>query len=762
MYMNLDWSKINNDKDFQRLSNALFAFETNYSDFTPSSPYIGADGGWDGRWEGSYESLVGLFSIQAKWTTKNHNEAFDYLKSKIPKEVTKAEKQGVNHLIITTNAELRVEHITELQKLKGNKLDTLQVWHREKLTYKLVKHAYLCHEFFGKPQFPAFVPPSTYFDEIESKLLKAKLIGRDDDLSSVQTAISGSDNRVIVIHAPGGFGKSHFLKELCQRINDHDKERFVLVVKRALRKLRDAFQDELVAGDKYVLVLDDADRASSEDLEDLIGFAYANPSIKLILGCRTAGLPIVKHALYNQRIEFNEKELKQLKEEELIEILHKAAEREHIEKAKRIIKALDGIPFLIVLYGRLIRKELTEEEIEKINDSLAQSVLSDSYRVLSDILSKTKQEELLLHLATIIPFSVGNYKVEKLTTILDVQSSTIENAIQKLIEAKILRYVGKTIRFYPDMIGDLYLAKRIEMQPGMAKKLLDTWLSDFSNNVLSNLGSAAPYEKNLAISTVLGQLIKSWVDKAAYDSAYERSSNLEKLQRIAHLAPKDALDLVYAYLEARRHDPKESDYPNLDNYGPIVEIIGILPEFQIEALNLIKTLADSGLGGTYENYKIETLTRNLVKPTIKSLNAIEVVLKEIVNWCNSLEISNMEAYIAAEAAKEILACAHEYTESFGRTLTIGQKIVRDIPEVHQLRDLGMEIFKFLLYSKDHVRLAIEIANDIGDSRTHRVSPDEVPLAKRIRKDKDSALDLILQLDFDVLSLIAVSDTMSSI
>lgn len=79
----LDWTKIDNEKTFQRLLNHLFSIECNSPDFIPSSPYIGFDGGWDGYWKGKYplEESEGVWSIQAKWTTKSFNEAFIDLKA---------------------------------------------------------------------------------------------------------------------------------------------------------------------------------------------------------------------------------------------------------------------------------------------------------------------------------------------------------------------------------------------------------------------------------------------------------------------------------------------------------------------------------------------------------------------------------------------------------------------------------------------------------------------------------------------------------
>ena len=64
----IEWSKISDEKTFQRLVNHLFALECNSPGFIPSSPYIGADGGWDGYYNGLYpkEKKEGIYSIQSK------------------------------------------------------------------------------------------------------------------------------------------------------------------------------------------------------------------------------------------------------------------------------------------------------------------------------------------------------------------------------------------------------------------------------------------------------------------------------------------------------------------------------------------------------------------------------------------------------------------------------------------------------------------------------------------------------------------------
>ena len=190
----LDWTLMNNDKIFQRLVNHIFALECNSPGFIPSSPYIGADGGWDGAYEGNYEGLKGAFSIQAKWTKKNFNDAAASLKTVINDEIQKALGNNVDHLIIATIAELRKEHVTDLESLKPPNLQTLNVWHRETLSLKIEKQPFIRHYFFNKPQFPTFVPSNIYMDSFESKLLQSPVFGRSDELILVEGSLISSSS----------------------------------------------------------------------------------------------------------------------------------------------------------------------------------------------------------------------------------------------------------------------------------------------------------------------------------------------------------------------------------------------------------------------------------------------------------------------------------------------------------------------------------------------------------------------------------------
>ena len=141
--INLDWNKINNDRDFQRLVNDLFAFETNNPSFLSSNPDSGKDGGWDGRLEeGPYMGIYGIWCFQAKWTKHNLDKAYKQLYKELKKELKKARENNVQHLLFATNADLRIginDHIGKLEKLNKDKeyVETLFIWPRSNLESKI-------------------------------------------------------------------------------------------------------------------------------------------------------------------------------------------------------------------------------------------------------------------------------------------------------------------------------------------------------------------------------------------------------------------------------------------------------------------------------------------------------------------------------------------------------------------------------------------------------------------------------------------------
>ena len=246
----IDWSKISNEKTFQRLVNHLFAVEYNYTGFLPSSPYIGKDGGWDAYYNNFYQNKKqkSIVSIQSKWTTKNFNAAVKSLKEEIKKELVKACKNNVDCLIIATNAKLRNNQILDLININKGGVKDLEVHHRENLDMRIQKQPWLRYYFFDYPQHPLLTPSEHYFSKkgVESHLSPFPSIETNDFekyITNIKQFIS-SNNKILLIHSPGGYGKSHILREIAKNAYQIDSTRQTWLVNAGYREVKDAIQDE--------------------------------------------------------------------------------------------------------------------------------------------------------------------------------------------------------------------------------------------------------------------------------------------------------------------------------------------------------------------------------------------------------------------------------------------------------------------------------------------------------------------------------------
>jgi len=757
----LKWELIDNDKVFQRLTNHLFALECHSPGFIPSSPYIGADGAWDGAFEGVFEGEKGVFSIQAKWTQKSFDDAAAYLRQEIKKEIRKALGNKVNHLKISTNAELRVEHITQMESLKPKELQTLRVWHRENLAIRIDRQPFIRHLFFGNAQFPAFVPPNIYMDAFESKLLPVKTLGRSSEFEKVRRLLADKNCDIVVVHAPGGHGKSHFLNALSQKLNKRYKTKEVWFIRPGVRSLQNAIQDELVRGRKYILFLDDADRFL-EDVKALVLFVRAEKNFKVVLSTRTAGLSLIKDQFVSSRFnDFSSYELLELPEKILERILCQAAQRPKIQRAREIIRGLNHNPYLIVQYGRKYKGDLTKGDLDKVFEKLVNDFRTDIDQILRNLMDKDMQAKLLSHLATIVPFHFPGEMLETLSNTLDIDEGRTELVFRKLVKGKTLRNVGGAIRFDPDMMGDIFLSDAIAQDSVLAKILVNKWYAITPHRTIANLAAAFPYGECDVIQSVLRTLVNEWIIKCGEHGAYKRQENLENIRPASLLVTGNIIKLIRAYLSTPVKNERSLNHVTLDDFGPIIESIGRHPDYQIEVLELLIDLAEVNLSARYNSYKNDSLVKSFVSPLSKSPTLIEEVLCRLIGLCESGSLSKTQAYLAATAASEMMAAAYEYHNFLEDEdkLTIGYKVLRDTSEVNRLRDLGLKIFGALLSKDDHPYfqiLALEIAESIGKRLRGEIDEKNIPIAERLAKDRSVVLKSLRNIPMETESFAVLS------
>lgn len=744
--MKLDWLKIDNEKTFQNLVNHLFFLECpSMFGFVPFSPYIGKDGGWDGKYEGFYpkEGLKGRFCIQAKYTKHNLNDAMPSLTQWAQEALEKAKTNGVDHLRLATCADLRNEHITQLEALNNGHVKTFKIWHGHDLLMRIEREPFLRSYYFDSPAIPLFVPASIYFREVERRLIDVEIPGGiksiDNRINEVITFLKDDKKKIFVLHAFGGVGKSHFLKQFPRKAVDAEISREVWFIRDSIRNVCDAIQDEIGARDsgsekhKYIFVLDDADRA--DDVKDILNCVNkSGVDAKLIITLRTAGLSALEEIIDSVRCrEFTVyTSIPQWSTDELKMLLKATAQKGQIDDEDQIVKRYPN-PFFIVEIGLNIRGR-SDYDFQKIKQAILESLLNDARKIL--FTEKIDVKELIFHLALITPINTADSStIAKLAQKVNVSEQDMRKILEKISKGGVLRAIGHVLRFVPDMIGDVFLLETMQiLAQGSRKQAFLYWLDTHSKNIFCNLGATLRYGEQDCLVPVVTDVVSGWINNIEKYDSYEKRRVLENLEEICYLIPDKALDMLWAFI----------DVPDLstDAFGPtIVRLIRSDCERE-KITNIIEALRRRVKQGTYDNYKPNTLAREAVTPLRNSIEKKIIPILNIVE--TSLKGSDPIVEFSKAALQEVLASAHEWTHSTYESMQFGSRALKATEPVLLMRNKAIEIVKGMLLDKrPEVRLAgIDVVEDIGSCHTGPDVPSEIPLKDKIAAEKHEMLEFI--------------------
>jgi hypothetical protein len=766
----VDFNKITNEKDFQRLVNHLFAIECNSPAFIPSSPYIGFDKGWDGRFEGFYpfDNMEGIFSIQSKWTLKNFNEAETYLRQEIAKEIKKAVDNKVDHLRIATQAELRADQVKSLQDLKSDSLKSLHIWHRENLKIRIERQPFLRNFYFGDPQHPMLTPADVYFAILEKQLSDisaSEIPSFQKYITSIREFMLNQNEQILIIHAPGGFGKSHLLKELASTAYGCDQTRQLWMIKPGYHNFESAIQSEVDPQKKYILVLDDADR-SLQTLNPLLAFAkYSGVSIKVILGARTSGIHILHESIRQLKATERLKEFKidEWPKDDLLKLLRLTAQKDSVQDEEIIVNDFQN-PYFIVLIGNRIRGK-EQIDFKKLKAKILDDIIQDTKTALKSLFQE-RIDEFLIHLSCVVPFSVEDKRMlESIGQEIDQSGDKIKKAIKLLLDSNILRQVGKSIRFAPDMRGDIYLLYKLEdLDKEYFKDIVTKWIPICSKNVFVNLGSTLKYGQDNIIATILEEFVNEWISKAKDTNGTDRIEKLKWLENVVSYVPTQCIELLNAYFDTT--PPTETsilnpDEPHIvqldkDDYGPV--IVGLIrnQSHREDVVKIIQRLDELNLGGTYDNYKAHTLIKECVSPLRNRIQDVLETLNILDGWLKTPTRS--KASLIKSALSEVLAASHEYTRSFLDKMEFGERHLKNTPPIVEMRDKALSIVKTMLFLDDinFQTDAIDVCEHIGSTRMGMVPAKDMPLAARFVEERKAIIGEISKLvkpdaDFRLLS-----------
>jgi len=751
----LAWEKIDNDKKFQNLVNDIFAIEIGKPGYYASSAYIGSDGGWDGRFDDKYAGFDGLSMVQAKWTTKSLTPAFNTLKKELDDSLNKAQTYGVKNLYFATNAELQVgpqkkrhgettkpqgDHVSQLIGINKGRVDNLFIYHRDKLRPLIESSPWIRSQYFDEPVKPLFAPYNHYFPESEAELNSdIPLLERLEEISNIEVFLSGTD-KVLVISAPQGEGKSRLLLEVAKLLNrSKDPEWKMLFCRPSHRLVEDAIQDELNGPNGSVLCLDNADMYEDVAKKLLDVVRHSGNNIKLIFTTRTPEKQRVKDWLQGKRInQMSEINIHELSDESLTELLFVTSGKRDIEHPDRIIKELNRNPQFIIAYG----KEMVAEESFEIRN-LVLNLLDDASRhLLQAGFNEQEAKKLLGQIAAIVPFKLESQDTLKaFSSITNKSVEEVEKAINTLVGLGILRFVGATVRFSSDLNGNIFLSTLIDKTGGdnFLYSLFEHWMPLVPKNLALNVLYASNYTKTATIKNVCVNIVNKLVNRSSNTTFQEDRLVVDWIQPLVFLAPEEVTNLLYTFIG--KYKKEEIDR---DKYGPIIESLLRVPGFQKNGINLLRIIAERGITGTYHNYEPETLVRNAASPIwAKNINICIYTIESLDAWIEAGNLTREQIDLIVYGVGEALRGSHEYTDSYANKITVGRKRLIFSAKIGEYRALAMTVLKKIINSADKYAQikSLKVFDDIG----YEADPSDIDMWTRILEDKNSMLSWIDEL-----------------
>ncbi|MFZ1517696.1 MAG: hypothetical protein WAU11_02920 [Ignavibacteriaceae bacterium] len=597
-----------------------------------------------------------------------------------------------------------------------------------------------------EPINPKFVNHKTYFNNHERHLseISATQIERFKEyLDQIQSFFESEEN-ILLLCGKGGNGKSHILRELNSIIQDQHK---LIFVQPNIRSFNDAFQDELSPSEKYVFVFDDAERYL-EEIPALTSIIKSRQrDFKLVLTFRPSGKNSIEKIIYDYRLEDVSIKLNLLdwKIPELVQLLNEM--KVSLDDDKKILIAQKyPNPYLITWIGRQIRGETTIS-IEKIREKFIGDIKREVENDLKDILSNPL--EFLIDLTIIVPFNLNDENlIKNLSTRYSISIDIINHVVNLLIEVGILRRIGETIRFDPDMRGDLLLYYYLENNDELSNELLKYWLPVFPEKVFINIQSLSRYFTSSTIKDFCSMIINGWIDEAENSNGWERISNLKLLSYIAYLIPEQSINLLNVYLSSPASSTKKNQIynfePSTDDYGPVLISLMWLIDWREHLLDIILILTNKKIG-IYDNYKPNRLIQELISPLHHKSENIIKTLEKIELWLQKPSSSQIE--LVEHALTETLASAHEVIESYGNMIKILELPLKLTNEIVLMRKKALELLIMLINSNESelILIALRISKQIGDSKMRRFPNDKIPLTKEIIEERKSVVQVIGQL-----------------
>lgn len=742
----LEWSKINSWQKFQRLVNALFELEMNSTDFNPSDPNIGADGGQDAilRNNGNYSGKTGTFLIQTKHKKEGTQpkDAFkDVKKELLKKEFANYKKHNADWLFMCVNVTLNTttDYRAELKKLAQDNKVNMVLCDKEWLEIRIHKHPYLIKWWFESVQSLSIETPKAYFAKYENQLIAENVMycaTRYTDLNNKFTTFLKSNDKFMGIFAPGGEGKTHYLRNII--LNENQKlGRKCYFLKDLEKGISEIFEHELNSDQPYLLVVDDLDKWIQSNLRSLLKHVYHSKTIQLLFTSRIVNKQMFKEFIESMQItnhylfSFSVWEQK-----ELLEILHNLTGRDKLEDETALVTNFNK-PF----YIKLIADSLNRAE-HVIAENVVSLVTNNEKKLFKSVISSyinidtfSEFDILLFEISLVLPTLRIDDVLKIFIQHFNISSDVSKKIVNSLINDGFFRQVGRSLRFSPDMKGDIFIVNASEtLDDDQINTTMEKYFNLNPDRVVKNIFYSISYEDRSKgiIKNRLKKITDNLLAGFTLSNIDQLSNIFNKIEYLARIYPDEGAQIAEDTLSFIGQNKLSKQTWNSDKFATLLKTLMIHEKCDSRVIQSLFKMNDLKLDGYYDNQKVHSLLRYFVSPAYFRIEVVASRLDMILK----INVTPANAQLFKAVIQELLSGAYEHSKSLSHSFVLGAVPFNNSDKGIMIRNkcITFAINKLLLANeKVLVVAALDIIDGLGQIHLGGVSTDS---QRNIRLDHE--------------------------
>ena len=414
--------------------------------------------------------------------------------------------------------------------------------------------------FLGLRGLSSFVTPTEFFHSFSnaSALFNHvwKLVGRSEHLRQAHEFVESQEKKVAIVTGRGGIGKSKILYALAETFDNEHKGMALWFAAEGVPLTSDSA--DYLPFKRCVIVVDDAHRR--EDLPALLALTRQRLHVtKLVLSCRPQANDYLNSQLTHGGFDVHEvvalPDVKELSQEEIIELGRQALGPEFAGHAEQLAAATWDCPLVTVVGGQLLTRKAIPPELLEQDEEFRDTVLIRFRDILvgelGDKIDPGLCRALLDLISAVQPVRLDdNRRLDCEAEFLRIDRPTLLRSLGILEEAGVLLRRGNTLRIVPDVLADHILHHASITPQGGPTGYADCVYAMFAplcpSEVLRNLSELdwRLRQSGAQTSELLNSIWQRIGQNFQDASNLGRSMTLEILEKVAVYQPERTLELV--------------------------------------------------------------------------------------------------------------------------------------------------------------------------------------------------------------------------